>query len=537
MIQTVSKPKSSSYDAIVVGGGHNGLVCAAYLAKAGKKVLVVEKRPVLGGAAVSEEIVPGFTFSTFSYVVSLFRPHIIRQLNLVEHGLQIIPLETTYNPVPGDRGLVRWADYGRTRHEIARFSEKDASLYPEFGLALSRLSRFTKNIVDSTAPEPASLNPKELYKLLKMGILFKKFDGDMRYLNLKLMTMSAVDFFQEWFESEPLVPSMAASGIVGTFLGIRSPGTAYVVLHHYMGEIDGAFRAWGFSIGGTGQVSLACARAAQSFGAEIITDAAVDHIEIKNGRASGIVLENGDTIQAGTVISGLDPNRTFLKMVGEKELPENFVTQIKRYKNRGSSGKVNLALSRLPNFKDGRPGHIHLKGDITIAPSIDYIERAYDEAKYGEFSKRPFLNIVIPSLSDPSVAPPGKHVMSVFVQYAPYHLKEGADKWPEKRDAFGKAVIDTIEEYAPDIRDCIIEQQTLSPWDIEKITGLTEGNIFQGELSLEQLAFLRPVAEWSRYRTPIKKLWMCGSGTHPGGGIMGAPGELAAKTMLTDGGV
>ena len=537
MIETTSKSKRSSYDAIIIGGGHNGLVCAAYLAKAGKKVLVVEKRSVLGGSAVSEQIVPGFTFSVFSYVVSLFRPHIIRELNLVKHGLQIIPMETTYNPIPGDKGLVRWGDEGKTRNEIARFSQKDASLYSEFGLAMGRLSRFTKNIIDTTAPEPASFNPKELYKLFKMWKLFKDFDGDMRYLNMKLMTMSAVDFLQEWFESEPLLPSMAGSGIIGTFMGIRSPGTAYVLLHHYMGEIDGAFRAWGFSKGGTGQISLACARAALAFGTEIITDAAVDHINIKNGRAKGIVLENGDEIKANTVISCLDPNRTFLKMVGNQELPDDFVSQIKRYKNRGSSGKVNLALSRLPNFKDGRTGYQHLKGDITIAPSIDYVERAFDEAKYGEFSKRPFLNIVIPSLSDPSVAPPGKHVLSAFVQYAPYNIKEGADKWPQKREAFGNAVIDTIEEYCPDIRDCIIDKQFISPWDIEKMTGLTEGNIFQGELSLEQLAFLRPVAEWSRYRTPINNLWMCGSGTHPGGGIMGAPGELSAKTMLSEGGV
>ncbi len=536
-MKTAGKTKSDSYDAIVIGGGHNGLVCAAYLAKAGKKVLVVEKRPVLGGAAVSEETVPGFTFSTFSYVVSLFRPQIIRQLDLVRHGLEIIPMETTYNPIPGDKGLVRWADPGRTRDEIARFSQKDASLYSEFGLAMGRLSRFTKNIIDTTAPEPASLDPRELVKLLKMARLFKDFDADMRYLNIKLLTMSAVDFLEEWFESEPLLPSMAGSGIIGTFLGIRSPGTAYVLLHHYMGEIDGAFRAWGFSKGGTGQISLACARAAASFGAEIITGAGVGQIDIKNGRAAGVVLENGDEIRAKAVISGLDPNRTFLKLVGESELPGSFVKQIKRYKNRGSSGKVNLALDRLPDFEDGRPGHQHLKGDVTIAPSIEYVERAFDEAKYGEFSKRPFLNIVIPSLSDPSVAPPGKHVLSAFVQYAPYNIKEGAERWPEKREAFGDAVIDTIEEYCPDIRECIIDKQVISPWDIEKMTGLTEGNIFQGELSLEQLAFLRPVAEWSRYRTPIEKLWMCGSGTHPGGGVMGAPGELAAKTMLKEGGV
>ncbi|QQS40445.1 MAG: NAD(P)/FAD-dependent oxidoreductase [Acidobacteriota bacterium] len=537
MNEHTDKPRSNSYDAVVIGGGHNGLVCAAYLAKAGKKVLVVERRQVLGGAAVSEETVKGFTFSTFSYVVSLFRPHIIRELDLVRHGLQIIPMETTYNPLPGDKGLVRWADSGKTRDEIARFSPKDASLYPEFGLAMGRLSRFTKNVIDTTAPQPASLDPRELMKMLRLGRHLRDLDPEMRYLNLKLLTMSAVDFLHEWFESEPLVPSMAGSGIIGTFLGIRSPGTAYVLLHHYMGEIDGAFRAWGFSKGGTGQISIACANAAESFGAEIIAGAGVDHVKIRNGRAVGVVLENGDEIKAATVISSLDPNRTFLKLVGERELPGEFVSNIRRYKNRGSSGKVNLALDRLPSFRDGRPGISHLKGDITIAPSVDYVERAYDEAKYGEFSKRPFLNIVIPSLSDPSVAPPGKHVLSAFVQYAPYNIREGAENWPEKRDAFGDAVIDTIEEFCPDIRECIVGKQVLSPWDIEKITGLTEGNIFQGELSLEQLAFLRPVAEWSRYRSPVRNLWMCGSGTHPGGGVMGAPGELAAKTMLGEGGV
>ncbi len=533
MNPTASKPTKSSYDAIVIGGGHNGLVCAAYLGRAGKKVLVVEKRPVVGGAAVSEEVVPGFTFSVFSYVVSLFRPHIIRELDLPRHGMQILPMETTYNPVPDDRGLVRWGDAARTRREIERFSPNDASIYPEFGLAMSRLSRFTKNIIDTTAPEPASLHPKELIKLLKLAKQFKDFDGDMRYLNLKLMTMSAVDFLEEWFESEPLLPAMAGSGIIGTFMGVRSPGTAYVLLHHYMGEIDGAYRAWGFAKGGTGQISLACARAAQSFGVEIVTDVGVSSIDIANGRARGIVLDNGDQVSAKTVISSLDPNRTFLKLIPEGQLDSDFTASIRRYKNRGSSGKVNLALDRLPTFAGGREGDHHLRGDVTYAPTIDYIEKAYDEAKYGQFSRNPFLNIVIPSLNDPSVAPPGKHVLSAFVQYAPYNIREGAENWPQQRDAFGEAVIDTIEEFCPDIRDCLIDKQVISPWDIERMIGLTEGNIFQGELSLEQLAFLRPVAGWSRYQTPIDQLWMCGSGTHPGGGVMGAPGELSAKTMLS----
>jgi phytoene dehydrogenase-like protein len=307
------------------------------------------------------------------------------------------------------------------------------------------------------------------------------------------------------------------------------------MLHHYMGEIDGAFRAWGFAKGGTGSVSLAIAAAAKLAGVEILTNAPVERVSVESGRATGVVLRNGDEIRAGTVISGVDPRLTFLGLVGREHLETEFVRQIERFKFRGSSGKVNLALDRLPEFSS-RPGDgPHLRGDIAIAPSIDYLERAYDQAKYGEFSERPYLNVVIPSLVDPSVAPPGKHVMSIFVQYAPYHLKEGAQNWPSRRDAFGDAVIDTLAEYCPTLKESILHRQVLTPWDLEQEFGLTEGNIFHGELSLEQMLFLRPVAGWARYRTPIRDLWICSSGTHPGGGVMGAPGELAAKAVLHSG--
>ena len=529
------KPSRSDYDAVIVGGGHNGLVCAAYLAKAGRKVCVLERRHVLGGAAVSEQLYPGFTFSVCSYVVSLFRPHIIRELELPKHGFEIIPLDCSFLPLPDGRSLARWADPERSRREVANFSQRDAETLPEFSLALTKLARFTKNVIDNPAPDPASLNPKELLSLLRLGKALRDFDGDARYLNFKLMTMSAVDFLDQWFESDVLKAPMSVSGIIGTFLGVRSPGTAYVLLHHYMGEIDGAFRAWGFSKGGTGQVSLAIAKAALSYGAEIVTEAPVDHVLVKGGRAHGVVLQNGDEIKANAVISGVDPHRTFMKLVGEKNLDDEFVSQIKRYKLRGSSGKVNLAVDRLPSFSC-RPGPgKHLEGDIAICPSIEYLERAYDEAKYGDFSSRPYLNVVIPSLVDPSVAPPGKHVISCFVQYAPYKLKEGPQAWPEKREAFGDAVVDTLAEYVPGLKESILYRQVLTPWDLEQEFGLTEGNIFHGELSLEQLLFLRPAAGWARYRTPVDRLWMCASGTHPGGGLMGAPGELAAKTLLTSG--
>jgi len=523
------------YDAIVIGGGHNGLVAAAYLGKAGKKVLVLERRHVLGGAAVTEEIFPGFKFSVCSYVVSLFRPHIIRDLELTRHGLDLIPLEASFTPLPNGDSLCRWADANRTRREIERFSKADAETYPEFGLAMTKMASFVKAIIDNPAPDPTSLNPRELWRLLGMGRKFKALGGNMANLHLKLLTMSAVDFLDMWFESEVLKSPMSVSGIIGTFLGIRSPGTAYVLLHHYMGEIDGAFRSWGFSRGGTGQLSLACAEAAKAYGAEIRTEAPVAQILVKRGRARGVVLENGDEIEARTVVSNLDPNLTFRRLLGEQHLDPEFIKQIKRYKFRGSSGKVNLALDRVPEFTS-RPGiGSHLMGDIAIAPGLDYLEKAYDQAKYGTWSERPYLNVVIPSLVDPSVAPPGKHVMSIFVQYAPYQLESGPASWPEHREAFGDTVIDTLAEYCPGLKEAIIGRQVLTPWDLEQEFGLTEGNIFQGELSMEQLLFMRPTAGWARYKTPLRGLWMCGSATHPGGGIMGAPGELAAKSLLVSG--
>jgi len=523
---------STHYDAIVIGGGHNGLTAAAYLAQAGRKVLVLERRHVLGGAAVSEEVYPGFTFSVFSYVVSLLRPHIIRELELTRHGLEIIPLEASFLPLPDGDSLCRWSDANLTRREIARFSNHDAEVYPEFGLAMKKMAFFAKHIIDSPAPDPGSLNPRDLAQLWRMASRFRELDADDMVTHIKMLTMSAVDFLDQWFESPVLKSPMSVSGIIGTFLGVRSPGTAYVLLHHYMGEIDGAYRAWGFSKGGTGGVSNAIANAARAYGAEIRTNAPVAKVLLRHGRAEGVVLENGDEIRARHVLSSVDANRTFLKFVGEEHLDDEFVRQIRRYKLRGSSGKVNLALDRFPEFAC-RPGAgPHLRGDIAICPSIDYLERAFDEAKYGDFSGRPYMNIVIPSLVDPSVAPPGKHVMSIFVQYAPYHIKEGASRWPERREAFGDAVVDTVAEYCPGLKDSILHRQVLTPWDIEEMTGLTEGNIFQGELSLEQLLFLRPAAGWARYRTPVHGLWMCGSATHPGGGIMGAPGEQAAKVLL-----
>jgi phytoene dehydrogenase-like protein len=346
------------------------------------------------------------------------------------------------------------------------------------------------------------------------------------------MTMSSADFLDEWFEFEPLKATMSASGIIGTFMGPRSPGSAYVMLHHYMGDIDGSFRAWGFQRGGTGAVSMAIARSAEHFGADIMTEAPVEKVVVKNCCAVGVALENGDEYSSDIVISGLDPKLSFLKMVNESDLPSDFVTDIKNFRIRGSSGKVNLALDALPDFTCLPGDGHHLRGAISISPSYDHLERAYDDAKYGNFSQEPFMDIILPSVLDPDMAPPGKHVMSCFIQYAPYDLKGGWND--QKREAFGDAVINTIARYAPNIKDIILHRQVLTPADLESTFGLTEGNIFHGELTLQQLFVMRPAVKWANYKTPIKNYFQCGSGTHPGGGITGSPGEMAAKKILMD---
>jgi phytoene dehydrogenase-like protein len=521
------------YDAIVIGGGHNGLTHAAYLARAGRSVLVLERRHVLGGAAVTEEVFPGFHISVCSYVVSLLRPQIIRDLDLPRHGFEVLPLDGTFTPMPNGDYLWRVNDHGRTRREILRHSRIDAEAYDEYGKAMIDMARFVKPTLDVRAPDPLSLSPLDLRDLYRLGRRFQSMSAESRYRLVQLMTMSAADFLDQWFETDVLKATMSASGIIGTFQGVRSPGTAYVLLHHYMGEIDGAFRSWGFAKGGTGAISNAIAAAAREAGVEIRTKAGVSRIVTRNGRATGVVLENGDEISASTVSSSVDPRLTFTKLLDARDLPGEFVDEVRRYKFRGSSGKVNLALDGLPSFTSLPGEGRHLRGAISISPSIDYMERAYDDAKYGRFSERPYMDVVIPSLTDPSIAPPGKHVMSCFVQYAPYHLQ--GSNWDDERERFGDRVVDTLAEFAPNLKSLILHRQVITPLDLEREWGLSEGNIFQGELALEQLLFLRPVPGFARYRTPIGNLFMCGSATHPGGGIMGAPGRNAALEILGDG--
>src|SRR5687768_13247660 len=528
---------ATRHDAIIIGGGHNGLVCAAYLARAGKRVLVVEQRERIGGAAVTEEVFPGFKFSVFSYVVSLLRPEIIRDLDLPRHGLHILPLESTLTPLPGDGKaggyLAQWNDHDQNRRELARHSLRDAEAYEQFGRLMYQMARAVKPILGMVPPDPASLRPRDLAGLLRLGSHFRGLGAGQFNALSKLLTMSSADYLDEWFETEALKATKAASGIVGTLLGPRSPGTAYVLLHHYMGEIDGVFRAWGFARGGNGSVSGAIAAAARAFGAEIRTGAPVARVLVDGGRATGVALASGEEIRAKTVVSGADPRRTFLDLVGPEHLPDDFVEGIRRFRFRGASGKVNLALAELPDFTCLPGRGPHLRGAVSISPSVDYLERAYDEAKYGEFSRRPYMDIVIPSMIDPAMAPPGRHVMSIFVQYAPYHLNGG---WTDaKREAFGDTVIDTLAEYAPNIKSAILHRQVITPADIERTVGLSEGNIFQGELNLQQMFFLRPAPAWAQYRTPIRGYYQCGSGTHPGGGVMGAPGRNAAMAILKGG--
>lgn len=519
------------YDAIIIGAGHNGLVAAAYLAKAGRKVMVLERRPFIGGAAVSEELYPGFTYSSCSYVCSLLRPEIMRGLDLPRHGLQVIPYETTACPTHEGEPLVLYHDADRNRRSIARHSLRDAEAYDAYSLEIRRQCRFIKPLLMMTPPDPTSFKWGDIEGLLRIGRTFGQMGERQMYDILRFWTMSISDFLDDYFESGIVKALNAGSSIIGTALGPRSPGSAYVLLHHYMGEVDGEVGAWGFARGGMGSVSKAIASAAREAGAEIRTQAEVTAVIVKGGKAAGVALADGEEIYGTAIVSNLDPKRTFLKILPRQHLSDEVYEQARQFKIRGSSGKLNIALDGLPRFK-GLPEDA-TRGAIEIGDSLDYLERAFDDYKYGRWSRRPFLDIVIPSTVDPTMAPPGKHYMSVFVQYVPYKLADGP--WTdEKRKAFGDTVIDTIEEYCPNFRDLILHCQVRTPWDLENEVGLTEGNIFHGELTLDQLLFNRPFPGVAQYRAPVRNFYLCGSGTHPGGGVMGAPGANAAREILKD---
>ncbi|HVS77886.1 MAG TPA: NAD(P)/FAD-dependent oxidoreductase [Steroidobacteraceae bacterium] len=520
-------------DAIVVGAGHNGLVAACFLAQAGLKVLVLERNAYIGGAAVSRKLYDGFTYSNCSYVCSLLRTEIIRALDLPAHGLQIIPYEGGCTLMRDGGHLALYDNHDALRREIGRHSRRDAEAYDRFARDMLRHCRFIKPLLLRAPPDPTSFKPRDILELIDLGRHFAGLGEERMYDTLRFWTMSCADMLDEYFESEIVKGHLAGSSIIGTALGPRSPGSAYVLLHHYMGSIDGTVGAWGFARGGMGAITQALAAALRARDGVIRSEAPVERILTRNGRACGVVLAGGEELKADLIVSNLDVRRTFLETMDPKELPDDFLLRVRQFKIRGSSGKLNIALDGLPRFPAIPPGAPCIRGDMHVTDSIEMLERAYDDWKEGRWSRHPYLDILIPTQIDPTMAPAGKHYMSVFVQYCPYRLAEG--EWNDARRArFADTVIDAIARHSPDFRDLILHAEIRTPWDIEREVGLTEGNIFQGELTFDQLLFNRPIPGFAQYRSPIRGLYLCGSSTHPGGGVMGAPGANAAAAILED---
>ena len=522
-----------NFDVIVIGSGHNGLVNACYLQKAGLNVLVLEKNDWIGGAAVSRELHPGILYSNCSYVCSLFRPEIMRDLELPKHGLQIVAIEGgTVFTRDGDY-LASYRNYHAKKRELERFSVKDSESYSRYSRDILKQCRFIQPLLMRTAPDPASFKFRDLSEMLY--ILRKVNDLTASELadTVRFWTMSISDFLDEYFENDVIKASLAVSGIIGTALGPMSPGTAYVLLHHYMGEVDGSIGAWGYARGGMGAISKALTSSFRAMGGTLLNNSEVEKVDIRGARVKGVILKNGDEYLAKNVVSNADVKRTFLKLTDPEHLPPNFIKKVNNFKIRGSSGKVNIALDSMPNFPVISENNPCLKGDIHFTDSIERMERAYDDWKMGTWSRDPFLDMMIPTLTDPTMAPPGKHFMSCFVQYCP--PKVGGQNWTkENKDAFGETVIQQIADYSPGFKDKILHMEVRTPKELEEEVGLTEGNIFQGELTFDQLLFNRPIPGYAQYRSPIKGLYMCGSSTHPGGGVMGAPGRNAAVEILKD---
>jgi phytoene dehydrogenase-like protein len=524
---------TNRYDVVVIGAGHNGLVCAAYLARRGRRVLVLERRHLVGGATVTEELWPGFRVSTASYVVSLLQPDIVEYLQLPRFGYHVYPLDPAeFVPFPDGRYLLYWDDPAERAREIAKFSARDAESYVAYDRALSELVRIVRPLLSRVPPSPDLRTWSDLREATGLGIHLFRHRRDLARL-VDLMTMSVGDFLDDWFEDESVKGALAYGGVIGAWAGPMSPGTAYVLLHHRMGETAGARGGWGFVRGGMGALSNAIADAARAAGADIRTEAEVARIDVREGRAIGVTLTDGTSVRTRMVASGIHPRTTFLDLVGGRHLPDDLVTEIERYRSRSGSAKVNLALDELPDFialpgTERGPQH----PEFVISPSIGYLERAWDDAKDGHFSAAPMIDGVIPSTKDPTLAPAGKHVMTCFVQYAPYTL-EDAD-WETRHEEFGDVVLDTIAQYAPNVKGAVIHREVLTPVDLDHRFRLVGGNIFHGEMSLDQLFSLRPASQAGAYRTPVRGLYLCGSGTHPGGGVMGASGRNAARVIAAD---
>ncbi|MEA2611047.1 MAG: hypothetical protein QOG32_773 [Chloroflexota bacterium] len=521
-----------TYDAIVVGGGHNGLVNGAYLAKAGLRTLILERRPIFGGAAITEELHPGFWFTTFSYALSLLRPAIIHDLELTKHGFMPLLMSSTFAPMENGDYLWLGQDHNQNLKEIARHSQHDADAYNQYSHDMEMVCQAIKPLLDAAPPDLFSDDPEELLALVALGARFRGMDKRTLHNTVRLLTGSAADFLDDYFESEIVKGYLASSSIIGTKVGPRSQGSGLVLLYHSIGEHDGEFGAWAFHKGGNGGFTKVLARAAQSFGAEIALESPVSDVITKGGRAVGVGLADGTEYHAKTIVSALDPRRTFLELVDPRELPSDLVETIQRFRFQGTSSKVNFALDGLPKYPAlGDRGDM-FRGFTNIGPSMDYLEHAFDDAKYGWYSQRPYLDCAIQSTIDPDMAPPGKHVMSSFVQYTPYKLRES--DWDTERQNLGDTVQATLESFFPGFGDLVLHREVVTPLDIERTVGLSEGNIFAGEFLAPQMYFFRPAPGWSQYRTPIDGYYQCGSGTHPGGCVMGAPGKLAAERILRD---
>lgn len=529
---------SSSYDAIIIGAGHNGLVCANYLARAGKRVLVLERRPIIGGAAVTEEIAPGFRASIFSYMMSLLHPRIIADFDLRKRGVEVLPCSDMVAPVDEGDGYILFSDdMAATQRSFARFSKKDAEIYPAFDAYLREATAIVRKLLWETPPDPSRRDWKTFKELAKLVWRYRKV-GRKMYRIVDMMTMSAYDFLKEWFEDERVMATIAYYASIGTFAGPKSPGTAYVIMHHMMGEYEGA-GGWGFIKGGMGKITEALAEYGREKGVEFVTGARIREVTMSGGRAVGVVTEEGRSYTAAVVVSNASAKTLYLDLVGEKHLPAEVVREIKGYRTFSSAFKMNVACERPPQYRildrvraEGAIGRFPYPTYLHIAPDVTYLERSYDDAKYGGFSAQPFMTQVVPTIVDDTLAPPGKHVVNFFGGHAPYSLKDG--DWATERANFENAVFGAIERYAPGFREDVIEAQLLLPPDIERIVHLPQGHIFHGELSSDQLFFQRPISGYADYRTPIRGLYICGSSMHPGGGVSGIPGHNAAREILKD---
>ena len=522
-----------NYDAIVIGAGHNGLTNAAYLAKAGLNVVLLEKNDFIGGASCTQELHDGWKYSSYSYVCSMMRQAIHRDLDLARHGLLIVPYLGTVNFGDKDQRLFSYHDEEAAFLELKRHSPRDADAMHRFQADLTRYAQLIRKTLMRTPPDPTSFRPRDIKELLFLAKEFWNLGEREIYEYVRFFTISAAEFLDDYFESDLIKAAMASAGIIGTALGVNSPGSSYILLHHVMGDVDGSIGAWGLPRGGMGAISDSLAGALKQHGGELRTSAGVQQVLVENRKAVGVVLENGDEIRARIVVSNLDAKRTFTRIMDKNDLPEGIYEKADKFKIRGSSGKVNIALSGMPKFT-GVPDNRYInRGGLTFTGSLETMERAYDCWKHGRFSDDPFNEAVIPSAWDPTVAPPGKHWMSNFVQYCPPELSTG--QWtPEDRDAFGQTVIDKIARYSPGFKDLIEHVDVRTPFDMQEEIGLTEGNIFQGELTIDQLLFNRPFPGYAQYRMPVKNLYMCGSSTHPGGGVSSVCGANAAREILMD---